>query len=76
MIKDKVAEFNPEANQVKTESGQTISYDFLVVATGLVLDYGQIKGLEGVGHSAEANPEVSKKWVKTEFTRFIMLMVL
>ncbi|WP_321313825.1 FAD/NAD(P)-binding oxidoreductase [Halarcobacter sp.] len=59
MIKDKVAEFNPEANKVITEGGETISYDFLIVATGLVLDYGQIKGLEGVGHSAEANEKVS-----------------
>ncbi len=61
MIKDKVSEFNPESNQILLEGGDTISYDFLVVATGLVLDYGQIKGLEGVGYSAEANPEVSKK---------------
>lgn len=61
MIKDKVAEFDPEANKVKTEGGETISYDFLVIATGLVLDYGKIKGLEGVGLSSEANPEVSKK---------------
>ena len=61
MIKDKVAEFDPEANKVKTEGGEVISYDFLVVATGLVLDYGQIKGLEGVGLSSEANEKVSEK---------------
>jgi len=61
MIKDKAAEFDPEANKVKTEGGQTISYDFLVVATGLVLDYGKIKGLEGVVLSSEANSTVSQK---------------
>lgn len=61
MIKDKAKEFDPENNKVLTEGGQTISYDFLVIATGLVLDYGMIKGLEGVGMSADANPEISKK---------------
>ena len=61
MIKDKVAEFDPEANKVKTEGGQEISYDFLVVATGLALDYGAIKGLEGVGYSSEKNELVSQK---------------
>ncbi len=61
MIKDKVAEFDPEANKVKTEGGQEITYDFLIVATGLVLDYGKIKGLEGVGYSSEANKIVSQK---------------
>ncbi len=61
MIKDKVVEFDPENNKVMTESGQTISYDYLVIATGLVLDYAKIKGLEGVGLSSEVNSEVSKK---------------
>ncbi len=61
MIADKVVEFDPEANKVKTEKGQTISYDFLIIATGLVLDYGAIEGLDGVGLSSEANPLVSQK---------------
>ena len=61
MIKDKAKEFDPENNKVMTEGGQTVTYDYLIVATGLVLDYGMIKGLEGVGTSASANPEISKK---------------
>lgn len=48
-IQDKAVEFDPENNQVKTAGGQTISYDYLVVAAGLVLDFGGIKGLEEVG---------------------------
>ncbi|MDY0321001.1 MAG: FAD/NAD(P)-binding oxidoreductase [Arcobacteraceae bacterium] len=48
-IQDKVVEFDPENNQVKTAGGQTVSYDYLVVAAGLVLDFGGIKGLEEVG---------------------------
>lgn len=61
MIKDKAKEFDPENNKVMTEGGQTITYDYLIIATGLVLDYGMIKGLEGVGTSAGKNLEVSKK---------------
>jgi sulfide:quinone oxidoreductase len=49
LIKDKAVEFNPDANKVVLGSGETISYDFLVIAAGLVLDFGKIKGLEEVG---------------------------
>ena len=61
VIQDKVVEFNPDNNEVKTQKGQTVSYDYMVVATGLALDYGKIKGLEGVAYSSEKNPEVAKK---------------
>jgi len=46
LIKDKAVEFNPENNTVKTAGGQTVSYDYMVIATGVKLDYGRIKGLE------------------------------
>ena len=46
LIKDKAVEFNPDANKVVLGSGETISYDFLVIAAGVVLDFGKIKGLE------------------------------
>lgn len=45
-IKDMVAAFDPAANTVVTAGGQRIRYDFLVVATGLQLDYGQIEGMD------------------------------
>jgi len=48
-IQDKVVEFNPDANEVKTAKGQTVKYDFMIVATGLELAYDKIKGLEEVG---------------------------
>lgn len=61
MISDKAVEFDPDNNQVKTASGETISYDFLIVAAGLVLDYKAIKGLDGIGYSSEKNSEVANK---------------
>lgn len=51
LIKDRAIEFNPDANKVVIGSGETISYDFLVIAAGLALDFGQIKGLEEIGIS-------------------------
>lgn len=46
LVTERVAEFDPEGNRVITESGRAFSYDFLVVATGLQLEYSQIEGME------------------------------
>lgn len=35
----------PEANQVKLDSGESLSYDFLVVAPGIQLNWSAVKGL-------------------------------
>lgn len=51
LIKDKAVEFNPKNNSVTLESGKVITYDFLIVAAGLKLDFGRIKGLEDVGEA-------------------------
>ena len=44
-IRDAVASFQPEANQLTTTTGATLSYGVLVVATGMKLCWDQIKGL-------------------------------
>lgn len=51
MIQDKAVEFDPENNKVTTEKGQVVSYDFLIIAAGLKLDFGQIAGLESIGEA-------------------------
>jgi sulfide:quinone oxidoreductase len=49
-VKEKVAEFLPDENAVKTESGKKIEYDFLIVAAGIQLDWAKVKGLpEAIG---------------------------
>lgn len=49
-IKDKVTEFNPEENYVVTSDGNKVEYDFLIVAAGIQIDWGKIKGLsEAIG---------------------------
>lgn len=44
-IRDAVASFEPEENSVTTASGARYSYDALVVAPGIQLNWGKIKGL-------------------------------
>jgi len=60
-IKESVVSFDPKNNKLKTSGGQEIGYDYLVVATGLVLDFAAIKGLEGVITSYGPNDVVRQK---------------
>lgn len=45
-IKEAVAEFNPTSNKVICSSGSEISYDYLIVCSGIQLDWNKIKGLK------------------------------
>ena len=46
-IKDTVATFQPDLNQVTLGTGGVVSYDQLVVCPGIQLDWKKIDGLEG-----------------------------
>ena len=41
-LKTKAVSFDPENNKVVTENGDEINYEYLVIAMGLSLDYGQV----------------------------------
>lgn len=45
-IQDAVAEIRPEESTVVTARGESIGYDYLVVAPGIQVNWGQIEGLE------------------------------
>lgn len=45
-LQDSVTEFFPEEHKIETQKGVKISYDYLVVAPGLVNDLSLIEGLE------------------------------
>jgi sulfide:quinone oxidoreductase len=45
-IRDMAVAFEPAENTVVTAGGQRVRYDFLVVATGVHLDYAQIEGMD------------------------------
>lgn len=74
-LEEPVAEFDPVGNAVITASGRRVEYDFLVVATGLVLDYEAIEGMsaeligrEGIG-SVYAGPRAAAA-THAEMSRF------
>ena len=45
-ISEGVAEIDPDGQLVVTSSGRKVAYDFLIVATGLELNYGGIEGMD------------------------------
>ncbi|MBV6273714.1 NAD(P)/FAD-dependent oxidoreductase [Alcaligenaceae bacterium CGII-47] len=73
LIPEAVAAVDPEVQTVATTGGQTLSYDFLVLAPGLVLDHDAIEGfsLEMVGQNGigalYAGPEyAARTWAAAE----------
>lgn len=68
-IAEAVAEFDPESNSVTTASGKKISYDYLLLATGLKLDYPAIEGMHenligqhGIGSIYHSPEGAYKTW--------------
>ncbi|MBK7334838.1 MAG: NAD(P)/FAD-dependent oxidoreductase [Saprospirales bacterium] len=45
-IKDAVATFEPEQNTLTCASGKKYTYDYLIVAPGIQLDFDKVKGLK------------------------------
>lgn len=45
-VTEAVAEFDPDGNTVTTAGGRRLQYDYLLVATGLHLDYAAIEGMD------------------------------
>lgn len=75
LVEEAVAEFDPEGNKVVTTSGKSISYDYLLVTTGLKLDFDQIEGFEksligknGIGAVYAGPEEAEATW--REMDRF------
>jgi len=44
-LRDAVTGFDPENNRLSTRDGKTLTYDWLVVAPGIQIDWGKIPGL-------------------------------
>ncbi|MFM1820227.1 MAG: hypothetical protein RLZZ402_586 [Bacteroidota bacterium] len=44
-IKEKVTSFSPETNEISLENGNSVGYDYLVVAAGIQLNWNEVKGL-------------------------------
>jgi sulfide:quinone oxidoreductase len=68
-IREMATEIDPESNTVTTDTGRKIRYDFLVVATGLHLDYAAIQGMDpaaigshGIGSVYNGHEAAAKTW--------------
>ena len=61
LIKGRVTAFDPDNNKVTVDGNQEVSYDQLIVATGINLNFAAIKGLEGEVESANAETAVATK---------------
>jgi len=55
LIKGSATAFDPANNSLTVDGSTKVDYDQLIVATGLMLNYGAIDGLDGVTTSASAN---------------------
>lgn len=72
-IKDSVAEFDPDNNRVYTESGRGVDYDYLLVATGLKLNFDAIEGMDpsligtnGIGCVYDNPDHAARTWQAIE----------
>jgi sulfide:quinone oxidoreductase len=45
-VEERAAAIDPETRRVTTESGALLHYDYLILATGLSLDYAAIEGMD------------------------------
>lgn len=68
-IKGMVSEFDPEANRVVTDNGQVVEYDYLMVTTGLHVDFAAIEGMstdligrQGIGCVYDNNDHATRTW--------------
>ena len=63
LIKGSVTAFDPDNNKVTVDGSQEISYDQLVISTGLMLNFAAIKGLTGVITSCSPDNAEAKKTI-------------
>lgn len=68
-VKEDVVAFHPDNNQVETAGGDRINYDYLVVTTGLQLNFDEIAGMDpsligqnGVGCVYDNPDNASRTW--------------
>ena len=45
-LKDTVTEIDPKKNEVITAKGDAVKYEYMVIATGIELDFDKVRGHE------------------------------
>lgn len=63
LIKGSVTAFDPDNNKVTVDGKQEISYDQMIISTGVILNYAAIKGLTGEITSTNPDNAAAKETV-------------
>jgi len=71
-VKEKVTEFNPDANSITLSDGSELKYENLVVALGLELKLGKVPGLEELLYDPKSN--VTSNYLPTTCTKTYELL--
>jgi len=71
-VKEKVAEFNPDANSLTLSDGSELKYENLVVALGLELKLAKVPGLEELLYDPKSN--VTTNYLPTVCTKTYELL--
>jgi len=66
LIKGTVTAFDPDNNKVVVDGKEEVSYDQLIIATGLMLNFQAIKGLTGEITSCNPDNAEAKKTIGTD----------
>lgn len=68
-IQSMASEFDPEGNRVIVDTGEVVDYDFLLVSTGLSVDYSAIEGMtpdligqQGIGCVYDTPEHAVRTW--------------
>ena len=68
-LQDSVAEFDPEASRVLTAAGRSVDYDYLLVTTGLKVDFDAVAGMhpdligrEGIACVYDTPEHAERSW--------------
>ncbi|MCC5809722.1 MAG: NAD(P)/FAD-dependent oxidoreductase [Ectothiorhodospiraceae bacterium] len=68
-LRDSVVEYDPDNNRIHTATGQTVNYDFLLVASGLQLNFDAIEGMSpeligshGIGCVYDTPDHAERTW--------------
>ncbi|RNA43059.1 sulfide:quinone mitochondrial [Brachionus plicatilis] len=67
-IKAKASVFEPESNSITLDNGEKVKYDYLVMATGIRIDFDGVKGLkEAMANDEQVVSMYSHETVKNVF---------